>query len=80
MTDPIPAARHRGDVSVGKVEVSWTFTPKAPWQAGPHQLVAFAMLEDLAGKRIGRAFEVDQFERSDRTAEVEKTKIPFSVK
>ena len=66
--------------SVGKDEMSWTFTPKAPWQAGTHQLVAFAMLEDLAGNRIGRAFEVDQFERSDRSAEVEKTLIPFSVK
>jgi hypothetical protein len=69
-----------GDVSVGNGEVSWTFTPKTPWQAGTHQLVAFAMLEDLAGNRIGRAFEVDQFDRSDRSAEVEKTLIPFSVK
>jgi hypothetical protein len=69
-----------GAVSVGAGEMSWTFTPKAPWRAGTHQLVAFAMLEDLAGNRIGRAFEVDQFERSDRTAEVEKTLIPFSVR
>jgi hypothetical protein len=69
-----------GDVTVGKGEVSWTFTPKAPWTAGTHQLVAFAMLEDLAGNRIGRAFEVDQFDRSDRRAEVQKTLIPFTVK
>lgn len=69
-----------GGVTVGKSEMSWTFTPKAPWRAGIHQLVAFAMLEDLAGNRIGRAFEVDQFERSDRSAEVEKTLIPFSVR
>jgi hypothetical protein len=67
-------------VSVGKGETSWTFTPKASWQIGTHQLVAFAMLEDQAGNRIGRAFEVDQFERSDRTPEVEKTLIPFVVK
>ena len=69
-----------GDVVAGKDEMSWTFMPKTPWQAGTHQLVAFAMLEDLAGNRIGRAFEVDQFERSDRSAEVEKTLIPFSVR
>jgi hypothetical protein len=69
-----------GDVAVGKGEVSWSFTPKAAWQAGTHHLVAFAMLEDLAGNRVGRAFEVDQFDRSDRSAEVEKTLIPFGVK
>ena len=69
-----------GDVSVGTGEMSWTFTPKAAWRAGTHQLVAFAMLEDLAGNRIGRAFEVDRFERSDRSAEVDKTLIPFSVR
>ena len=58
--------------------MTWSFTPKAPWPAGTHQLVAFAMLEDLAGNRIGRAFEVDQFDRSDRTRS--QTLIPFSVK
>ena len=69
-----------GDVTVGKGELVWTFTPKAPWRAGTHQLVAFAMLEDLAGNRIGRAFEVDQFDRTDQSAEPEKTLIPFTVK
>jgi hypothetical protein len=38
------------------------------------------MLEDLAGNRIGRAFEVDKFERSDSSAEPEKTMIPFAVR
>ena len=50
------------------------------WQAGHYNLVAFAMLEDLAGNRIGRPFEVDQFDRSDHSAEPEKTLIPFSVR
>ena len=35
----------------------WTFTPTGAWQAGHYNLVAFAMLEDLAGNRIGRPFE-----------------------
>jgi hypothetical protein len=38
------------------------------------------MLEDLAGNRIGRAFEVDRFERSDTSAEPERTHIPFTVR
>jgi len=60
--------------------VAWSFTPKEFWKAGPHHIVAFGMLEDLAGNRIGRAFEVDQFDRSDKSAEPEKTLIPFTVR
>ena len=55
------------------------FTPRAPWRAGTYQLTALAMLEDLAGNRIGRAFEVDQFDRADRPAEVERTLIPVVI-
>ena len=69
-----------GDITVGAGELTWSFTPKEFWKAGTHHLVAFAMLEDLAGNRIGRAFEVDQFDRSDTSAEPEKTLIPFQVR
>ncbi len=69
-----------GDIVVGKGEATWSFTPRELWKAGAHNIVAFAMLEDLAGNRIGRAFEVDQFDRSDRSSEPEKTLIPFSVR
>ena len=69
-----------GAIDVGRNEVTWSFTPKDFWKAGPHHIVAFAMLEDLAGNRIGRAFEVDQFDRSDTSAEPEKTLIPFRVR
>ena len=69
-----------GVVVVGSHELTWAFTPAEPWKAGQHNLVAFAMLEDLAGNRIGRAFEVDQFDRTDKSNEPEKTLIPFIVK
>ena len=69
-----------GDITVGRNEVTWSFTPKEFWKSGPHYLVVFAMLEDLAGNRIGRAFEVDQFDRSDKSAEPEKTLIPFQIR
>ena len=69
-----------GDISVGGGEVAWSFTPREFWKAGAHHIVALGMLEDLAGNRIGRAFEVDQFDRSDRSAEPEKTLIPFQVR
>ena len=69
-----------GDITVAGGEVAWSFTPREFWKAGAHNIVALGMLEDLAGNRIGRAFEVDQFERSDRSAEPERTLIPFQVR
>ena len=67
-------------VVVGGSELTWAFTPAGAVEGRAAQLVAFAMLEDLAGNRIGRAFEVDQFDRTDKSAEPEKTLIPFVVK
>ena len=69
-----------GNVAVGTNELTWSFTPQSPWLAGAHNIVAFAMLEDLAGNRIGRAFEVDQFDRTDKSSEPEKTLIPFTIR
>ena len=69
-----------GDVHVGQHERTWQFSPKEAWKAGAYNLVAFAALEDLAGNRIGRAFEVDQFDRTDSSAEPERTLIPFKVR
>ena len=69
-----------GEIAVGRGEVTWSFTPKEFWKAGTHDIVAFGMLEDLAGNRIGRAFEVDQFDRADKSSEPEKTLIPFAVR
>ena len=48
-----------GEIRVEQGETRWTFTPRAPWRPGEHQLVAAATLEDVAGNRIGRPFEVD---------------------
>jgi hypothetical protein len=69
-----------GAVVVGADELTWSFTPVEPWKAGAYNVVAFAMLEDLAGNGIGRAFEADRFDRSDTSTGPEKTLIPFTVK
>jgi hypothetical protein len=68
-----------GEVKIESHETRWRFTPREPWKAGRYQLVALAMLEDMAGNRIGRAFEVDRFDRADRSPEPERTMIPFEV-
>ena len=48
-----------GEIRVEEGETRWIFTPGAPWQPGDYRLVAAATLEDAAGNRIGRPFEVD---------------------
>jgi hypothetical protein len=58
-----------GTVAVADEETRWRFTPAQPWQAGDYRLVIGTALEDLAGNRIGRPFEVDVFHPVARTAD-----------
>ena len=76
MRDGTPVS---GEVGIAAEETQWTFTPAQPWQPGEYQLVVLTILEDLAGNRIGRAFEVDDFEQVDRQAEAERVTVPFTV-
>lgn len=69
-----------GEVKIGANETEWSFTPEDPWKPGSYNILAFASLEDLAGNRIGRAFEVDQFDRTDSSPEPERTLVPFVVR
>lgn len=69
-----------GDVTIAPAEVQWRFVPQQPWRAGEYRLVVLSILEDVAGNRVGRAFEVDMFERVDSTAKAEKNHIVFRVK
>ena len=68
-----------GEIGVERGETRWTFTPHEPWTAGGYELVALSFLEDLAGNRIGRAFEVDEFTRTDRAGEPSRFTRPFTV-
>ena len=68
-----------GEAVIESGETRWLFTPRDDWAAGNYELVAFAFLEDLAGNRVGRAFEVDNFERTDITPEPERRTLPFAI-
>ena len=68
-----------GEAVIEGGETRWLFTPRDDWAAGNYELVAFAFLEDLAGNRVGRAFEVDNFERTDLTPEPERRTLPFMI-
>ncbi len=50
--------RLEGEIRVERGETRWLFTPREPWRGGDHQLLVASTLEDGAGNRIGRAFEV----------------------
>ena len=47
-----------GSARVGPAEMWWQFVPDSEWQRGPYMLKVEPVLEDVAGNRIGRAFEV----------------------
>jgi hypothetical protein len=64
---------------VGASELSWAFAPAEAWRAGEYALVALASLEDTAGNRIGRPFDVDRFDQVDQSAEPERFVVRFQV-
>jgi hypothetical protein len=68
-----------GDISIEAHETRWVFVPRDRWRRGDYSLAALTILEDMAGNRIGRAFEVDEFSRADESAEQENVAIPFRV-
>ncbi len=69
-----------GEIVVDQEETRWTFTPREPWVAGPYQLLALDILEDLAGNQIGRAFEVDNFDTVDKSPNPETIRLNFTVR
>ena len=66
----------QGEAAIEQEEMRWTFTPSRPWRAGEHTLQVFTVLEDPAGNRIGRAFEVVRPPQAER----ERIALPFTVK
>jgi hypothetical protein len=71
--------RVAGTVRVTDEETRWHFTPAQRWRAGPYDLIVDTELEDLAGNRIGRPFEVDLFRPIQRRVKTATVERPFSV-
>jgi hypothetical protein len=74
------SGRTSGTVSLGDNERGWQFTPASPWEAGEYQIVADTWLEDLAGNRIGRPFDLDTFERVTKRVERASVSLPFRIR
>jgi len=69
-----------GDIKLSDKETEWHFTPTQPWRAGSYRLVVQNTIEDLAGNNIGKPFEVDLFDKVDRSIKNLATTIPFRVR
>ena len=51
-----------GTTTIGDEEKLWVFHPASPWSAGDYSLRVDSALEDVAGNRVGRPFDVDTFD------------------
>jgi hypothetical protein len=69
-----------GAIELTKEETIWTFVPDKAWTAGKYQLVAEAILEDLAANQIGRPFEVDVFRTIPKKFEKKTVEVPFEIR
>jgi len=66
-----------GKVEVTRGEMEWRFTPEQPWKVGEHHLEVQTALEDLAGNRVWRAFDVDTFAPITAAISSESVSLPF---
>lgn len=69
-----------GTVEIGPLERVWRFTPEQPWKAGDHKIEIDTALEDLSGNGVGRAFDIDVFEKVTKTIERKTVSLPFRVR
>ena len=69
-----------GATALEDEERRWLFTPASPWQRGDFRLVIQTTIEDLAGNNIGKAFEVDLVETTQRQLTNATVKLSFEVR
>jgi hypothetical protein len=67
-----------GDIRLGAGETRWLFVPVRRWEPGEYRLLASSILEDVAGNRIGRPFEVETLANGVK-AEAVSAALPFRV-
>jgi hypothetical protein len=68
-----------GTIHLTKEETEWQFVPQRPWQSGGYTVEVQTTLEDLAGNRVGRAFDVDTFDPITRTPARDTVSLAFRI-
>jgi hypothetical protein len=72
--------RVEGQVVTWNDDRSWEFRPRTPWRPGEYRIVVFTILEDPQGNQIDKPFEVDMFDRVDKSGAAERRYLPFTVR
>jgi len=67
-----------GEITLEAADTRWVFTPRTAWDPGEYRLVALTILEDPAGNRIGRAFEVEMT-KAPGAATPDSYGVPFKI-
>jgi hypothetical protein len=68
-----------GMATIGPGETEWRFQPTQLWRTGEYQVVIDMALEDLAGNRIGRAFDVDTMTNPTERITRQSTSLIFRI-
>jgi hypothetical protein len=69
-----------GETALEDEERRWLFMPAKPWHRGKFRLLIQTTIEDLAGNNIGKAFEVDLVESTQRALTNSTVKVSFEVR
>lgn len=67
-----------GGATLGDGEREWAFMPASPWTSGAYTLEVDGILEDIAGNRPGKPFDVD-LKAGDSDTATKVTRLPFTV-
>jgi hypothetical protein len=79
LSDALQIPGVSGTATVGPAETEWRFEPAQPWISGEHRVVVDMALEDLAGNRIGRPFDVDTMTNPTERITKQSTSLTFRI-
>jgi hypothetical protein len=68
-----------GQVQLETDETVWRFTPASPWVAGHYQLRVDGVIEDVAGNRLGKVFDVDTKDPTEARNALPFADVAFDV-
>jgi hypothetical protein len=68
-----------GNIVVGNEERLWSFEPNMPWKSGTYRIQIPTTIEDLAGNNIGKPFDVDLFDRVERSTNRAVVFLNFTI-
>jgi hypothetical protein len=75
----ISVAGVAGKIAIARNETEWRFTPDGLWKPGAYVLTVDTSLEDLAGNRVGRAFDVDTFHEVTQQIQTQSVSVHFRI-